>query len=359
MFKGIISLSRYTVWIALGGSLVDNISHRVELTSSEIANLWTQYMNDSLSICILTHSIAKAKDQDIKEILEFALSLAESHIVKVTSFFNENNFPVPKGFSIEEDVNLSAPPLFTDAFILNYLHVMTLLGLTGYAGAVATSSRTDQLDYFIKCNIETMELQKRVIDVMLNKGLYSKPSRINTPGQVDFVDNQNYLTGWFGKKRPLNVIEITGMHFNMKKDVSKMVLELGFSQVCQTKEIQKYMDRGKDICKNHFGIFSNILTKEELSSPRTWISEVTNSTVSPFSEKLMLYHIVTLVSSAVGYYGAGLSVSQRRDLALEYMAFIADVALYVEDGAELLIKYGWLEQPPLADDRQSLANGKK
>ncbi|WP_419954392.1 DUF3231 family protein [Neobacillus niacini] len=333
------------------------MDHNVELTSAEIANLWTQYMNDSLSICILTHSIEKAKDQDIKEVLEFALSLAESHIKKIAEFFNQQKFPIPKGFSLEEDVNLNAPPLFTDAFMIDYLHIMTLLGLTGYAGAVATSCREDQIDYFIKCNIETMELHKRIINVMLNKGLYSRPSRINTPSQVEFVDNQRYLTGWFGKKRPLNAVEISGMSFNMKKDVAKTVLELGFGQVCQTKEIQKYFERGKNICKNHFNTFSNMLTKEELSSPKSWSSEVTNSTVSPYSEKLMLFHIVTLVSSAIGYYGAGLSVTQRRDLALEYTKFMTEVALYAEDGAQLLIKYGWLEQPPLASDREKLAKG--
>ncbi|KGM45271.1 DUF3231 family protein [Neobacillus niacini] len=333
------------------------MDHNVELTSAEIANLWTQYMNDSLSICILTHSIEKAKDQDIKEVQEFALSLAEYHIKKITEFFNQQKFPIPKGFSIEEDVNLNAPPLFTDAFMIDYLHIMTLLGLTGYAGAIATSCREDQIDYFIKCNIETMELHKRIINVMLNKGLYSRPSRINTPSQVEFVDNQRYLTGWFGKKRPLNAVEISGMSFNMKKDVAKTVLELGFGQVCQTKEIQKYFERGKNICKNHFNTFSNMLTKEELSSPKSWSSEVTNSTVSPYSEKLMLFHIVTLVSSAIGYYGAGLSVTQRRDLALEYTKFMTEVALYAEDGAQLLIKYGWLEQPPLASDREKLAKG--
>ncbi|MCU9614522.1 DUF3231 family protein [Caldibacillus lycopersici] len=334
---------------------MEKISHNVELTTAEIANLWTQYMNDSLSICILTHSIKHAKDQDIKKILEFSLSLAESHIVKIREIFNQNNFPIPKGFSIEEDVNLSAPALFTDSFMINYLHIMTLLGLTGYAGAVATSSRKDQLDYFIQCNMETMELHKRTINVMLNKGLYSKTARINPPSKVDFVHNQSYLNGWFGKKRPLNIIEISGMSFNMKKDVSKAVLELAFGQVCQTKEIQKYFERGKNICKSHFTTFNSILTKEELSSPKTWVSEVTNSTVSPYSEKLMLYHVVTLVSAAIGYYGAGLSVSQRRDLSLEYTKFITEVSLFVEDGAQLLIKYGWLEQPPLSDNRKDLA----
>jgi hypothetical protein len=330
----------------------------VELTSAEIANLWTQYMNDSLSICILTYSIEKAKDQEIKEVLEFALRLAKSHIVKITEFFHQENFPIPKGFSLEKDVNLNAPPLFTDVFILDYMHVMTLLGLTGYAGAIATSSREDQIDYFIKCNMETMELHKRIINLMLNKGLYSKTARINTPSKVDFVEDQRYLAGWFGKKRPLNAVEISGMSFNMKKDAAKTVLELGFAQVCRSIELQKYFERGKKICKNHFVTFSNKLTKEDLSSPKSWVSEVTNSTVAPFSDKLMLFHIVTLVSSAIGYYGAGLSISQRRDLAVDYTKFMAEVGMYAEDGAQLLIKNGWLEQPPLADDRDNLADKK-
>jgi hypothetical protein len=338
-----------------GGTLVDKITHNVELTSGEIANLWTQYINDSLSICILTHSIEKAKDQDIKEVLEFALSLAESHIIKITEFFNQENFPIPKGFSLDNDVNLNAPALFTDSFILVYIHVMTLLGLTGYAGAVATSCREDQVKYFTDCTIETMELYKRIINVLLNKGLFSKPPRINTPDQVDFVDNQRYLTGWFGKKRPLNAVEISGINYNMLKVVVKVVLEIGFGQVCQDKEVQKYFHKGKQMCEKQFGVLSRILTKDELSSPNSYVSEVTSSTVSPYSDKLMLNHIVILVSAAVGYYGAGFSVSQRRDLGVEYASLIAETALYAEDGAQLLIKNGWLEQTPMADDREILA----
>jgi hypothetical protein len=337
---------------------MEEVNHNVELTSAEIANLWTQYINDSSSICILSHSIEKAKDEDIKDILVFALNLAKSHIKKITEFFKQENFPIPKGFALEEDVNLNAPPLFTDTFMLIYMHVMTLLGLTGYAGAVATSSREDQINYYIQCNNETMELYKRIARVALNKGISSKPPRINTPDGVDLVNDQRFLTGWFGKKRPLNAIEISGISYNMVKVVVKVVLEIGFGQVCQTKEIQKYFQRGKNICEKQFGTLSTILTKSELSSPVSWVSEVTNSTVSPYSDKLMLNHIVILVSAAVGYFGAALSVSQRRDLAFVYSALMAEVGLYAEDGAQLLIKYGWLEQPPLADDRENLANKK-
>jgi hypothetical protein len=334
---------------------LDNFSHEVQLTSSETANLWTQYTNDSLSICILTHSIEKAQDQDIKKVLEFALKIAQSHLGKVRQFLQQDNIPVPIGFSVDEDVNLDAPPLFTDTFILIYMHVMTLIGLTGYAGAVGSSTRPDQIKYFIQCSNETMELYQRIVNVMLYKGVYSKPPRINKAKKADFVDNQFYLTGWFGKKRPLNAIEITSINFNMLKVVIKTVLQIGFAQVCQNKEIQKYFLKGKKKCEEEFGTLSKILTEDELSSPNSWVSEVTDSKVSPFSERLLLNHIVILVSAAVGYFGAGLSVSQRRDLGSIYSTYIADMALYAEDGAQLLIKYGWLEQPPLATDRNKLA----
>lgn len=333
-------------------------SHHVELTSAEVANLWTQYMNDSLSICILTHSIEKAKDEDIKDVLEFALNIAETHIAKITAFFDKENFPTPKGFSVKEDVNINAPALFTDTFMMVYMHVMTLLGLTGYAGAIATSTRSDQIKYFIQCNKETMELYERIISLMLNKGIYSKPPRINTPNGIDFVSNQHYLTGWLGNKRPLNAVEISGLSFNMVKVIVKVVLEIGYGQVAQTKEIQKYFQRGKNICEKQFAKLSSILTEDNLASPNSWVSEVTSSTIAPYSEKLMLNHIVILVSAAIGYFGAGASVSQRRDIALEYARFASEVALYAEDGAELLIKHGWLEQTPLADDRKYLANKK-
>jgi uncharacterized membrane protein YtjA (UPF0391 family) len=335
---------------------VEDINHNVSLTSGELANLWTQYMNDSLSICVLNHSIKNVQDKDIKEILQFALSIAEPHIEKITEFLKQEKYPVPKGFTIEQDINLNAPPLFSDTFMLVYMHIMTLHGMTGYAGAVGTSVRADQITYFIECNNEAMALYERTVHLMLKKGIYSRTPRINSPEKADFVDNKSYLAGWFGKKRPLNALEISGLSFNMQKTAVKVVLEIGFGQVCQSKELQKYFNRGRDICKKHFETFRSFLIKDNLSSPNLWISEVSNSTVSPFSDKLMLFHIVTLVSAAVGFYSAGLSVSQRRDLALEYTGLVTEIGLYAEDGAQLLIKNGWLERPPMADDKDELSN---
>ncbi len=340
-----------------GGFLVKEGIQNVPLTTSEISNLWTQYINDSLAKCILSHAIVTTQDNDIKDMLEYAHSLSRSHLDKIEHFFRQENFPIPKGLT-EEDVNLQAPALFTDTFLLVYMLIMTIHGLTGYAGAVSICVRADQRKFFNQCNMEAMELHNRVVELMVERGIYSKPPRINTPKKIDFVHKQSYLTGWFGDKRPLNAIEISGISYNMQKTVVKVVLETAFGQVCKSKELRKYFQRGKVICKKQFDTMSAILSKEDLTSPQSWVSEITDSTIAPYSDKLMLVHIVLLISAGVGYLGAALAVSQRRDLALKYTLLMADIGRYAEDGAELLIDNGWLEQPPLAEDRRKLSNEK-
>jgi hypothetical protein len=34
----------------------------------------------------------------------------------------------------------------------------------------------------------------------------------------------------------------------------------------------------------------------------------------------------------------------------------AEIAKYAEDGAKIMISNGWLEKPPLSEDRDKLAN---
>jgi hypothetical protein len=46
---------------------VDKMTHNVELTSAEIGNLWTQYIHDSLTICILLYVCQNNKESLPKE----------------------------------------------------------------------------------------------------------------------------------------------------------------------------------------------------------------------------------------------------------------------------------------------------
>ena len=67
-----------------------------------------------------------------------------------------------------------------------------------------------------------------------------------------------------------------------------------------------------------------------------------------------MYHVSAMIAAGIGNYGMALAASPRRDIGLEYMSLIPEVALYAEDGANIMIKNGWMEEPPQADNRDQL-----
>lgn len=329
-------------------------TQNIKLTSTELANLWTQYMNDSMAICVNKYILKNVEDKEIRAVCEYALGISQNHIQKTKEFLNQDKYPIPYGFT-DEDVNLEAPRLFSDNFWLMYTHKMSIHGITGYGIALTTSTRKDVRDYYVQCNNDAMELYNKSNDVLLSKGLFVRPPYIPTPQQATFVEKQDFLTGWFGERRPLNGIEISNIIFNLKKSILRKSLILGFSQVAKSKQVRQFMTRGADIASKHIETFSSILHEDELPSPMSWESDVTDSTIAPFSDKLMMFHGGVLINAAIAYYGAGMAVCLRRDLAAQYARIISELIKLTEDAANIMIDNGWMEQPPLAVDRKALA----
>lgn len=332
-------------------------NNSIRLTAPEITSLWTQYMFETMSICFIKYALEHMDDKDIREIYKTALNLSESHVQQIIVFFKGEKYPIPKGFS-EEDVNIHAPRLFQDPLYLYYIYIMSLQGLTGYALSVGTSIRADLRKYYINCNTETMMLYDTIMDTMLTKGLFSRPPVITPPTKIDFVKHNSFLTGWFGDRRPLTGMEIGDISFNMNKMNLHVALKVGFSQVASSEKVRKFIKRGMEISNKHIGTFIAIFSEEKLNSPVSWQSLVTDSTISPFSDKFMMYQVQLSTQLAIAFYGAALSVTSRRDLALQYGLLTAELANYGEDGINLMIDYGWLEEPPRATDRRALSKGK-
>jgi hypothetical protein len=143
-----------------------------------------------------------------------------------------------------------------------------------------------------------------------------------------------------------------------KINLSK-ALGLGFSQVANKTEISNYFSRGTQLSTKHTEVFTSLFREDNLNAPISWDSMVTNSTTSPFSDKLMMFHTQMLTQASVAFYGAALSVSMRKDLATQYLRLMGEILQYAEDGANIMINNGWLERPPEADNRDDLASGKK
>ncbi|MEH7413857.1 DUF3231 family protein [Neobacillus drentensis] len=190
---------------------------------------------------------------------------------------------------------------------------------------------------------------------MLEKGLYHRPPYLPIPVGIDFIKTENFFDGFFSDKRTLNGPEITNIFFNLKKSLITKAVVTGFYQVVNNKDAQRILKKATGIKQKHIETFSQLLTKDQLPAPPLWDSDVSDSTVPPFSDKLMMYLTGFLFGTAIAYYGAGLGGTMRSDLALNYEQFILEDLKFAEDWTDVMIKNQWLEQPPKAVDRKKLS----
>ncbi|ALX47513.1 DUF3231 family protein [Lentibacillus amyloliquefaciens] len=329
--------------------------HSVELTSAEISNLWTSYQNDSMAICGLKYFLQHIDNENIRSVLEYALQISQQHVQSVTEIFQQEGYPVPQGFT-DHDVNLDAPRLFSDKLYLIYILNMGKFGLTSYSLALSLSSRTDIITYYSQCLDETKILHNRAKEVTKEKGIYTRAPLIPKPEKIDFVKDKSFLAGYIGDQRPLLGVEIANLAYNAKRNALGQALITGFSQVVQNKQVRKYLEQGRDIAGKHVEIFTSLLHENYLSEgTMNMTSEVTDSTVSPFSDKLMMYHVTALIASGIGQYGVAMSTSPRHDIGVKYSRLMAEIAKYSNEGAKIMINNAWMEQPPIAADRKYLA----
>nr|WP_232310367.1 DUF3231 family protein [Mesobacillus selenatarsenatis] len=120
------------------------------------------------------------------------------------------------------------------------------------------------------------------------------------------------------------------------------------------KDVKQFLLKGLEVGNKHIKLFRAKLEESKLPAPMGWDSEITNSTSYTFSDKLMMFFTSGLISLSVGYYGTAIGQSPRGDIGSMYNRLSVEVQMYSEDGANIMIKNGWFEQPPMASDRDEL-----
>lgn len=326
----------------------------LRLTAAEMSSLWTHYINDSLAVCVNTYFLEKAEDAEVRPIIEWTLDTAKGNISIMEGIFTKERFPIPIGFT-EQDVNPQAPKLFSDTFVLMYLRHMASLAMAMNAAALGLITRPDVVSFHKRVLQAGVDLQDKTRDLMLKQGTYVKPPSISTPDKVEFVEKQQFLAGFFGKRRTLTSVEISHLFLNIKTNTVGKALMEGFAQVAKDDEVKQFLLKGKKIAQDHIQLFGNFLIKEDLPVPMSWDASVSDSTTTIFSDKLIMYHTAEMIAAGIGNYGVSLAASPRRDLGYQYASLIPEITLYAEDAAQIMINHGWMEEPPQADDREALA----
>jgi hypothetical protein len=334
---------------------MERMTQNIKLTASELGLLWSAYLGNSLSKCILTHFSRTCDDVEVKEVVDFALDIAIRMLDRIQKIYTKDEVPLPVGFG-EEDVNLAAPPLFSNTFYLHYLKQTGGGGLAIYGISQAVSAREDVHELFSDAIAYSSNLLRKTTEVLLTKGIYIRPPFIPNPKKAEIVHKQSFFNGFFGDQRPINSIEITHLYLNILTNAAGHALMMGFSQAAKTPEIVRFFVKGRDISMNHRNELCRVLEDDHLEAPITWDHLVTDSTISPFSEKLMLFHTGGLIVEGLTNYGAGAANSQRRDLGALYLKLIAEIMPFSQEAGNLMVSNEWLEQPPGAVERDALLN---
>jgi hypothetical protein len=124
-----------------------------------------------------------------------------------------------------------------------------------------------------------------------------------------------------------------------------------FSQMTPSQELKEHFQRGVEMMQKHLDTFQDYLSENDLPKLPTWESELKEVTISPFSDRLMLYKMSLLISAGAGRYGTATAVIMRKDLGADFLRLKLELLKYGEDTANLMIENRYLPQFPLAKDK--------
>ncbi|WP_088049966.1 DUF3231 family protein [Virgibacillus dakarensis] len=326
----------------------------LKLTSSEIGTLWDEYVNGTAIDIMNKYMLSIIEDEKISCVFEEAIETFAKQKKQITTFIDNEGFPIPIGFT-ESDLNQGAKRLFSDIFCLHYLHIMTLHGLLGHTTALSASVRKDLRHFYDSCDDDGKKMYHKTIELLVEKGHFQRDPYLYPDKNPEFISSQQFTDGYFGNQRPLAATEIISISFNLKKKILEKTLSVAFSQVTQSKEIRKFLNSAQKTSEEQIQSFSKILQNDNLPVPTSWETEVTISQESPFSDKLMLYHIGFLLQTSQAYHGAGLAAAMRTDLVVNYEKIILKNLMVTKEWFNMMTKNRWLEQPPLVPNRKEIA----
>ncbi|WLD94422.1 DUF3231 family protein [Alkalihalobacillus sp. AL-G] len=330
-------------------------SNHIPLSSSELGNLWMAYQELTMKLRFIEYFLEHAEDQEAHQLLQDNYNSTTQIIAEITNIFQQEGAVIPVGFT-ENDVHTGVPKLFDFSFDVMFLHLISKVETSLNALFSGMSYRLDVNQLFIQLTANAQESNQASTQYLLKKGVLTRPPYVSMPTEVEFVREKKYMTGvnWFQKNRALNTIEISLLHHAIETNLTGLQLMIGFAQVANDNEVKKYFTRGMDLSLKVETKLGEFLRNEYIEPPASPAGKATNSTVSPFSDKIMMYITNLLSSFGLGSNALGGAFSLRSDLPFTMTRIGKDIYDFAKEGGKIMVKNGWMEEPPQVEDRSKL-----
>ncbi|QSX23499.1 DUF3231 family protein [Priestia megaterium] len=325
------------------------------ISSSEVGTLWLTYQEKTMILRILEYFIEKSDDQQAKNIMGGLWQELSYYVTKIKKIFQKQGIAIPVGFN-QEDVNLEAPKLYDNGFDIMFVRILKEISMGMYTLNMNMAYQDEVMEIYEGLTSTTQKIYKSSTLYLLEKGILTLPPKVTMPKSSEFIESKSYLNGFnpFNDKRALNDIELGYLHHGIETNNIGMQLITGFSQCAEDKEVKQYFVKGKELAKKQIKVFGDILLESDVQFSATSGSTVTTSKVAPFSQKLMMFCIYLLNGFGIVGSSFGTIFSLRKDVSMKTALIAKDIYFYADEGVKIMIKNGWLEEPPQMEDRPNL-----
>lgn len=318
-----------------------------KMSSSELGALWMTYHKKSMILRILEYFIEKSDDPKAMDLMSELWNQLHPIILEMKTMLEKEGAAVPDGFT-KKDVHLEAPKLWENGFDIMLCRVLKEISMGMYVFHLTMAYRPDIIKIYRDMTEVTEIFYGHFTQYLLDNNLNTSPTYVSMPTSTDYISDKDYFKGSniFGNKRPLNTVEFGYLYRNIEMNITGMQLLNGFIQTTKDEDVKKYFTQGRELCKEIISETSNILLENHIQPPATPGGTLTNSTIAPFSEKLMMYCNYLLGGLSLGAGGFSAGFSLRKDLQAKNVIFAKDMYQYQLNGVQLMISKGWMEEPP-------------
>ncbi|RXT02287.1 DUF3231 family protein [Ammoniphilus sp. CFH 90114] len=325
------------------------MTSNLTLTASENLSLWNTYLTETMTSHVSRYMMAHVTDKDVKNMLAFATQISQEGVDMSASVFINANHPLPQGFT-EEDVDMKGPKVYSDDLIILIKRKLVQDALVVNTMSLGAATRPDIRAFYEKQMVDGSKLLNMILELLYKRGLHH-PLHIPFPETVEKVKSSFlFSAGIFEGNRDLNTTELFNLELNFQSTVVLSVFFKSFAQFELIKEgkLADHFLRGARIMDKHLELFRNRLMESGMPQFPTWENELTDASISPFSEKLILFKSAVMLSATAGRYGVAISTVLRRDIGSDFLRVMTETLKYAEDTMNHMVKRGYLDQHPMA-----------
>ncbi|MET3697511.1 uncharacterized protein DUF3231 [Bacillus oleivorans] len=327
------------------------------ITSSELGTLWLTYQQKTMILRMLEYFIEKADDDKAKDIMTKLYKEIDPYVGKMVEIFKNEGAVIPVGFA-EQDVNKEVPKLYDNGFDIMFIRLIKEISMGLHSLNLTMSYREDIVIMYKELTAITQNYYNLCTQYLLEKGMLARPPYVSMPNSVEFVKDINYLGGFavnpLTEKRTLNTVEVAHIHHAIESNITGMQMITGFAQCANEREVKKFFNEGAELAKSIIKELSETLLQSNIQIPEASGGHATRSTVAPFSDKIMMYCTSLFCSFSMGSNSLGTAFSLRNDLPAKMTVFMKDIFEYAHKGAKIMIKNGWMEEPPQMEERTQI-----